>query len=116
MKTFKDCMTQLVLAFAVICCATATSFAAETGEIPPPKDEPKIIDPGPVGGPPSDAIVLFDGKDLSKWKNDKGGEAKWVVEDGAATVNGTGSILTKEEFGDCQLHVEWATPAVVKGD
>src|SRR5215470_2595742 len=52
--------------------------------------EPKVIDPGPVGGPPSDAIVLFDGKDLSQWKSDKGGETKWKVENGVATVNGTG--------------------------
>src|SRR5437868_2757519 len=75
--------------------------------------EPKVIDPGP---PPSDAIVLFDGKDLSQWKNEKGEEAKWKVEDGVVTVNGTGSIMTKEEFADVQLHVEWASPAEVKGD
>ena len=82
-------------------------------EIPPPKEEPKVIDPGP---PPADAIVLFDGKDLSQWKSDKGGAAMWEVKDGVATVNGTGSISTKRAFGDCQLHVEWATPAEVKGE
>jgi hypothetical protein len=75
--------------------------------------EPKVIDPGP---PPSDAIVLFDGTNLSKWKNDSGGEARWVVRDGYAEVNGTGSIMTKDEFGDVQLHVEWATPAKVEGE
>jgi 3-keto-disaccharide hydrolase len=75
--------------------------------------EPKVIDPGP---PPSDAIVLFDGHDLSKWKSDNGGEAKWIVRDGYAQVNGTGSIMTQDEFGDVQLHVEWATPAEVKGE
>jgi hypothetical protein len=74
--------------------------------------EPRVIDAGP---PPSDAIVLFDGKDLSKWKSDRGGEAKWKVEGGAMIVNGTGGIMTKEEFGDVQLHVEWAAPAEVKG-
>ncbi len=78
--------------------------------------EPRVVDPGPVGGPPSDALVLFDGKDLSQWKNDKGGEAKWKVADGFAEVNGTGSIMTREEFGDVQLHVEWAAPAEVKGE
>ena len=72
--------------------------------------EPKIIDPGPPGGPPSDAIVLFDGKDLSQWE---GGE-KWEIADGAATVRG-GGITSKQSFGDCQLHVEWAEPAEVKG-
>ena len=55
--------------------------------------------------------LLFDGKSLSKWRADKGGEATWRVEDGAAIVSGKGGIVTKEEFGDCQLHVEWATPA-----
>lgn len=72
--------------------------------------EPKVIDPGPAGGPPSDAIVLFDGKDLSKWN---GGD-KWLVADGIATAAG-GGITTKDSFGDCQLHVEWAAPNEVKG-
>jgi hypothetical protein len=78
--------------------------------------EPAVITPGDHGSPPSDAIVLFDGKDLSSWKGDGGGEARWKVENGYAEVNGTGSIVTKEEFGDIQLHVEWATPSEVKGD
>src|SRR5438093_6396804 len=95
------------------CENPATGFAAAEDEIPPPKEEPKIINPGP---PPSDAILLFDGEDLSQWKNDKdGGPAKWEVKDGVATVNGTGGISTKRGFGDCQLHVEWASPAEVKG-
>lgn len=98
---------------AVLTIATANQYAAEQGEIPPPKDEPRVIDPGP---PPSDAIVLFDGKDLLQWNGDRGGPAKWEVKDGVATVNGTGSISTKQEFGDCQLHVEWATPEKVEGE
>lgn len=72
--------------------------------------EPAVIDPGPVGGPPSDAIVLFDGKDLSQWH---GGD-KWVIEDGVATSKG-GDIRTKASFGDCQLHLEWASPEKVVG-
>ncbi len=72
--------------------------------------EPKVVVPGTDGQPPSDAIVLFDGKNLSRWD---GGE-KWVVKDGVATVNG-GNIATKQSFGDCQLHVEWATPSRVEG-
>jgi hypothetical protein len=75
--------------------------------------EPKVIDPGP---PPSDAIVLFDGKDLAKWKGDHGAEPKWVVRDGYVEVNGTGSIMTREQFGDVQLHVEWASPGKVEGE
>jgi len=72
--------------------------------------EPKVVDPGPVGGPPSDAVVLFDGQDLSRWK---GGE-KWEIKDGYAIARETG-INTKDSFGYCQLHVEWASPAEVSG-
>jgi hypothetical protein len=73
--------------------------------------EPKVVDPGPPGKPPSDAVVLFDGKDLSKWT---GGEA-WEVRDGYAVVRRR-SITTKDQFGDCQLHLEFATPAEVQGE
>src|SRR5882672_9849490 len=80
-------------------------FVPLTAEVPPPTQEPRAIDPGP---PPADAIVLFDGKDLSQWKTEKSGDAaKWNVADGFVEVNGTGNIRTKQEFGDCQLHVEW---------
>jgi len=73
--------------------------------------EPKIIDPGPLGGPPSDAIVLFDGKDMSAFE---GGD-KWIVADGVATAHET-TIASKRSFGDCQLHLEFATPEEVVGD
>jgi hypothetical protein len=72
--------------------------------------EPKVIDPGSKGSPPSDALVLFDGKDLSQWE---GGE-KWLVRNGYAVVRG-GSIETKKAFGDFQLHLEWASPEKVEG-
>ncbi len=73
--------------------------------------EPKVIDPGPVcGGPPSDAIVLIGGKDLSAWE----GAEKWLYTDGVATVH-SGSAKTRQGFGDCQLHAEWATPEKVEG-
>ncbi len=103
----------LLVTITAFFTAGAACLAADNkGEIPPPKDEPRIVNPGP---PPSDAIVLFDGKDLSQWQSDKGGAAQWEVSEGVATVNGTGSIATKEGFGDCQLHIEWASPAEVKG-
>ena len=72
--------------------------------------EPRIITPGENGGPPSDAVVLFDGKDLSAWDN----AAHWKVENGTM-VRGKGDITTKQGFGDCQLHIEWATPTPAKG-
>jgi hypothetical protein len=77
----------------------------------PPVVEPPPPAPAPA---PADAVVLFDGDDLEQWRG-RGGEAKWTVEDGAMVVNGTGDIQTAAEFGDCQLHVEWAAPADVKG-
>lgn len=72
--------------------------------------EPKVVDPGGPDEPPSDAVVLFDGTDLSQWN---GGD-KWKIEDGYA-VSANGSISTKESFGSCQLHLEWASPVEVKG-
>jgi hypothetical protein len=91
-----------------------SSFGADEGVKPPPANvEPKVIDPGP---PPSDAIVLFDGKDLEAWESDKNGPAKWNVKDGVMTVTHTGYIHTKQAFGSCQLHVEWATPIDVSGE
>ena len=72
--------------------------------------EPPVIQPGEGSAPPSDAIVLFDGKDLSQWE---GGE-NWLIEDGVATVQKSG-ITSKQSFGDCQLHLEFATPSEVKG-
>ena len=80
---------------------------------------PPVVKAGPAPAlvpPPSDAIVLFDGKDLSKWKGQDGGPARWVVRDGYFEVAaGTGSISTAQGFGDVQLHVEWAAPNPPKG-
>lgn len=72
--------------------------------------EPTVIDPGTASKAPSDAVVLFDGSNLDAFKN---GEA-WTVEDGIATV-GKKTIETKQSFGDCQIHLEFATPKKVKG-
>ena len=67
-----------------------------------------------AGEAPSDAVVLFDGKNLSKWTGRRG-EAKWKLEDGAMIVNGTGDVTSVEKFGDCQLHIEWMVPTGQKG-
>ncbi|MDN3670668.1 DUF1080 domain-containing protein [Echinicola jeungdonensis] len=80
-----------------------------------------IISPGEITEnaamtAPSDALVLFDGKDLSKWESVKGGPAKWIVENGVFTVNkGTGDIQTIEKFNDFQLHIEWKVPENITG-
>ena len=98
-------------------CAVALS-AQEPQPFPPPRTAPPIVTPGRTNSdPPSDAIVLFDGKDLSHWRSADGGPAKWLVRDGYVEVApGTGEIATVDKFGDVQLHIEWATPAVVKGE
>ena len=111
--------TKLILNSSLIFAACAVLLPASIATAEDAKKaatEPPVITPGTAGSAPSDAIVLFDGKDLSKWHGEKDKEAKWKVENGFAEVNGTGSIFTKEEFGAIQLHVEWASPAEVKGD
>ncbi len=66
--------------------------------------------------PPSDAIVLFDGVDLSKWRAADNSPSRWIVQDGCMeSVTGAGYIYSRDSFGDIQLHVEWATPAKVEG-
>jgi len=70
-----------------------------------------------VGKAPSDAVVLFDGKDLSKWASMDGSPTKWIVKDGyMECVKGSGYIRTLQNFGDCQLHVEWAAPVPASGE
>ncbi|HID06710.1 MAG TPA: DUF1080 domain-containing protein [Armatimonadetes bacterium] len=90
----------------------------------PNRPQPRVVAPGTFstqekpGEPPSDAIILFDGTDLSNWVSCKdGGEARWKVEDGyMEVVPGTGDIQTKEHFGDCQLHIEWMAPVEATGE
>jgi hypothetical protein len=82
------------------------------------RPQPPVITPAEkVGDAPSDAVVLFDGKDLSKWRSGKE-EAKWVARDGYfECVPKSGYLFTKDEFGpDVQLHVEWAAPTPPQGN
>lgn len=79
---------------------------------------PKVITPGIGSAAPSDAIVLFNGTNLAQWARYPEGTApRWKVEDGAfMPVSGSGGLRTRQAFGDCQLHIEWRTPAAVSGD
>lgn len=107
---------------AGLCLAALTVNAAETKKEGAVSQDPKAtevwspippkVTPGAtVGAPPSDAIVLFDGKSLAGWKSAKGGEAKWRIDKGELVVApGAGDIQTKQNFGDVQLHVEWMAP------
>lgn len=78
---------------------------------------PAVIQ-APANAAPSDAVVLFDGKNLNQWEAvEGGGAAKWKVADGAFTVvPKTGDIKTKESFCDVQLHIEWKTPTDFVGE
>ena len=91
------------------------------------RPQPPRVEPGTFssqekpGIPPSDAVVLFDGTEatVSNWVSDKnpGEPTKWVVKEGTLQcVPGSGFVRSKEEFADCQLHVEWSAPSEVHGD
>ena len=86
------------------------------------RPRPQKVTPGPyvAEAPPSDAIVLFDGKDLSHWVQGRGGATdapRWKVENGyIEIVPHTGRLRTKEQVGDCQLHVEWLIPEDAQGN
>lgn len=97
------------------------SFAQQNGN---PKDTevwspiPKVVVPQQnTLAAPSDAIVLFDGKNLDQWRSVKdGSEAKWLVSDGSFAVKkGTGNIQTKKSFSNYQLHLEWKIPVNIEG-
>lgn len=86
------------------------------------RPRPRMVTPAAtLGAPPSDAIVLFDGKDLSQWgtpdrRSGQLGPATWKIENGSMYAeNRTGDLVSKEKFGDIQLHVEFQTPAKIEG-
>ncbi len=112
---------------AALLCAAASAFAQEPIKWPihdRSRPQPPVVDPGSgvppetPGRPPSDAIVLFDGKDLSAWQssNKEHGAAPWKVESGTfQVVPKSGGIETKQAFGAVQLHVEWMAPSPAVG-
>lgn len=101
------------LTTGAICRAQIDPVATEQRTLEPP-----VINPGPAvsPAPPSDALVLFDGKSLDKWEGIYGSPASWTVADGVFTVNkGRGNIRTKQVFTDYQLHMEWRVPKDIEG-
>jgi hypothetical protein len=125
---------KLILGLATL-TLSATAFAAEqkglgykdTPMIPGTqwhvhdgdRPQPPIVTPGKkfseMAEPPSDALILFEGKDFSKWQSGKGGEVKWKIQDNYMETTKTGIIRTRDEFGDFQMHLEFATPEKVDG-
>ena len=121
-------MSKFYLYLATAASALAlsvTAFAQEAKEYPQPErmrpgmseywtPQPAVVTPGDpaTASAPSDAIVLFDGKNLDAWESARDGSpAQWTVHDGIVTVNKkAGDIRTKESFGSYQLHIEWCVP------
>lgn len=115
----------VLVAFVVNSCYSQKEIVTENkGKEPTKPEETEFYEPvvpvvkKNVNGVPSDAIVLFDGKNLNNWEHTKTKEkASWLInEDGSVTVkNKSGDIQTKQKFGDIQLHIEWQSPADIKG-
>jgi hypothetical protein len=125
-KIMIRCATVLIGAMAVVNLAAARSERApDPNWLDHDRDRPRPpeIQPGTSstqeqpGQPPSDATVLFDGKDLSQWVAMDGTPTKWIMGKGyMECVKGSGYVRTLQNFGDCQLHVEWATPTPPHGE
>ncbi len=79
-------------------------------------DEPRVVTPGIGTAPPSDAIVLFSGKNLEKFTKRDGTPAAWPVKDGVIHVQKGGGIFSKDKLGNAQIHVEFATPSEAVGE
>lgn len=107
-----------IITFFLFIVAHVTVFSqrdAKTTEIWEPK--PPVVVPGTNSAPPSDAIILFDNNSLAAWQQNNGNPPSWTIGQNEFTVKpGSGGIMTKQKFGDCQLHIEWRTPSVVKGN
>ena len=94
--------------FWILCGLVAVGLAlAQQDEGP----QPRAVDPGKPGQPPSDAIVLFGGQDGSQWTRSDGSPNPWTVRDGAMVcVSGAGNIYTKQKFASAQIHLEFLLP------
>ncbi len=114
-------------AVAIACHSPVYAHAATAPDAPEPTDPkateqwdpvPALVTPGATpGAPPSDAIVLFDGRNLDLWESSRDhSPARWRVHDGAVTVEkSTGNIQTTQRFRDYQLHLEWCVPQDITG-
>ena len=114
----------LIALTPLLLVAAAYAEQASTTAQPKPQDTevwepvPKVVTPGAdCSAPPSDAIILFDGKNLDEWVSAKDkSSAKWIVADGVVTVNKpAGGIETKRTFRNYQLHIEWRIPTNISG-
>ena len=124
-------MKRLILSVAAVSLVGVAAAQQQQKEYPQPEPmrpgmtefwtpQPKIVTPGDAAtaSAPSDAIVLFDGKNLDAWvSSNTGGAAEWRVHDGVFTVDKSkGDIQTRENFGSFQLHLEWMVPEGITGE
>lgn len=115
------CRVLCFCSFVVIC---SNVYSQAEPQLPPEATEfyepapPKVAAGEATNTPPSDAIVLFDGENLSAWESENDNAAPtWNVENEILTVNpGTGGIKTKQSFGDMQLHIEWRSPSEIESE
>jgi len=126
----KSILATLMISFSVILVFLLSALSAQQNKMKETLGQwaihdhsrplPPVVTPGPPLPPippPSDAVVIFDGKNLLNWVDSKGKPARWKVEaDYMEVVPGTGNIQTKVGFGSCQLHIEWATPSPPRGE
>jgi hypothetical protein len=111
----------LSMTLVALCASAATAQPAKLGDWPQhsrTRPVPPVVNPGPQKPVPATAgaIVLFDGKNLDRWMSGDGAPAKWKVVDGAMeVVPKTGTLTTRDSFGDVHLHIEWRTPKPAVG-
>ncbi|MCI0499920.1 MAG: DUF1080 domain-containing protein [Planctomycetales bacterium] len=108
----------LIMAMLITLAACAAQEAASWAVHDRNRPAPPVVTPGAESRlPPSDAVVLFDGTGLAAWQSAKdGSDARWKVENGyMEATSKAGDIQTRQAFGSCQLHIEWASPEVVAG-
>ena len=119
MENMTTHVSMLVCGFLLVAATVTAQGPGEWAIHDEKRPQPRVVEPGTAstaeqpGRPPSDATLLFDGKDLSLWRAQKtGAAASWKVEHGyVEVVPGSGGIQTTASFGDCQLHIEWAAPS-----
>ena len=102
--------TRSAVTLVAVCFVSVLSIVAQEWKSGVDWQEPPVVTPGDGTAPPSDAVVLFDGTDLDAWD----GVENWELKDGYAVVGS--DVKTKQGFGDCQLHLEFATPEEVEGE
>ncbi|MEM7305015.1 MAG: DUF1080 domain-containing protein [Planctomycetota bacterium] len=111
MSVNRWCLGALALVVAAGIVTASRGAAVQEVEVP------RVVQPGQGAAPPADAVVLFDGTDLSGWTKRDGSPAGWKVEDGVmVAVRGEGAVLSEATFQDVQLHLEFATPTPPQGD